>query len=170
MVKTPGFSGAPAPSVRQIEHAGAGQALPAAQVVVEEQAERAASRPAAGPLMRQHEAQRPHDVRRDAPQHLALGQRLAHQPEIVVLEVAQAAVDQLGGARRGAAGEVAHLAQEHGQAAAGSVAGDAAAVDAATDDGQVEDLLSRTCSSPMRGLFPTIGRRAANGQFYFACN
>ena len=73
VAKTPGFSGAPALSVGEIEHAGAGQALPAAQVIVEE--EPGAQHPG-GPqarLIRQHEAQGPHDVRRDCPQHLALG-------------------------------------------------------------------------------------------------
>ena len=72
-------------------------------------------------------------------QHLALGQRLAHQAELVVLEIAQAAMDQLGRGRGRAAGKIALLAQEHRQAAAGGIAGDAAAVDAAADDGDVVD-------------------------------
>ena len=67
-------------------------------------------------------------------QHLALEQRLAHQPELVIFEIAQAAMDQLGGGRRGAAGEVVLLAQADRQAAPGRVARDAAAVDAAADD------------------------------------
>ena len=71
------------------------------------------------------------------PQHLALAQRLAHQAEIVVFEIAQAAVDQPGRARRGAAREIAHLAQIDRKAAAGGVARDAAAIDAAADDGEV---------------------------------
>ena len=70
-------------------------------------------------------------------QHLALGQRLAHQPERAVLEIAQAAVDQLGRGRRGAGGEVVLLEQQHAQAAAGGVARDAGAVDAAADDGEI---------------------------------
>jgi hypothetical protein len=66
-----------------------------------------------------------------AEQQLALGQRLAHQAELVVLQVAQAAVDQLGGRRRGVARQVVLLAQQHGQATAGQVARDAGTVDAA---------------------------------------
>jgi hypothetical protein len=50
-------------------------------------------------LVRQHELQRRDDMRRGAQQHFALGQRLGHQPEFVVLEIAQAAVDQLGAPR-----------------------------------------------------------------------
>jgi hypothetical protein len=53
---------------------------------------------------------------------LALLQRLAHQAELVELEVAQAAVDQLGAGRRGVRREVVLLAQQHAQAAAGRVA------------------------------------------------
>ncbi len=77
-------------------------------------------------------------MRRHAQQHLALIQRLAHQPEGAVLEIAQAAMDQLGGGRGGAGGEIVHLDQQHAQAAAGGVAGEAGAVDAAADDGEVE--------------------------------
>jgi ABC-type Fe3+/spermidine/putrescine transport system ATPase subunit len=43
--------------------------------------------------------QRPHDVRRGAQQRFALLQRFAHQAELAVFEVAQAAVDQLGAGR-----------------------------------------------------------------------
>ena len=87
---------------------------------------------------RQHEAHRPDEVRRHAQQHLALVERLAHQAERAVLEIAQAAVDQLGRGRRGAGGEVVLLDQQHAQAAAGGVARDPGAVDAAADDGEVE--------------------------------
>ena len=86
---------------------------------------------------RQHEAHRPDEVRRHPQQHLALGQRLAHQPERAVLEIAQAAVDELGRGRRGARAEVVLLQQQHAQAPAGGVARDAGAVDAAADDGEI---------------------------------
>src|SRR3546814_18942996 len=49
--------------------------------------------------VRQDETQRPDDMRRDAPQHLALLQRLAHQAEFIMLEVTQPAMDQLGRGR-----------------------------------------------------------------------
>ena len=70
-------------------------------------------------------------------QPLALGQRLAHQQERAVLEIAQPAVDELGGGRRGAGRQVVLLEQQHAQAAAGGVARDAGPVDAAADDGEV---------------------------------
>ena len=91
-------------------------------------------------MVRQHEAQRPDDVRRRSQQHLALGQRFAHQAEGVVLEIAQPAMDQLGRGRRRAAGQIALLHQQHRQSPSGRVAGNAAAVHAAADDGEVEHL------------------------------
>ncbi len=78
-----------------------GQALAAAEVVVDDEAE--LQEPGGPEPLRvgQHEAQRPDDVRGDAPQHLALHQRLAHEAELAVFEEAQPAVDQLGGGRGG---------------------------------------------------------------------
>ena len=76
-------------------------------------------------------------MRRHAQQHLALVQRLAHQPEGAVLEIAQAAVDQLGGGRGGAGGEIVLLDQQHAQAAAGGIPGQSGSVDAAADNGEV---------------------------------
>ena len=70
-------------------------------------------------------------------QHLALDERLAHQPELEVLEVAQAAVDELGAVRGGRAAEIAHLGEQHREPAAGGVRGDADAVDAAADNDEI---------------------------------
>ena len=55
-----------------------------------------------------------------------------------MLEIAQAAVDQLGRGRGGAGGKIVLLDQQHAQAAAGGVAGNPRSVDAAADDGEVE--------------------------------
>ena len=77
-------------------------------------------------------------MRRHAQQHFALGQRLAHQAESAVLEIAQAAMDQLGGGRGRAGAKIVLLDKQYAQAAAGGVAGDAGSVDAAADDGEVE--------------------------------
>ena len=71
-------------------------------------------------------------------QHLALDQRLAHQAELVVFEIAQAAMDQLGAGRRGGAGEVGLLGEQHLEAAARGIAGDAGTIDAAADDKQID--------------------------------
>ena len=124
----------------QVHGLAAGQHLALGQVVVEEQA--GADHPGRAQevglgVVRHHEAQRPHDVRRGLDQHLALGQRLAHQRELVVLQVAQPAVDELGGRRGGVLGQVVLLAQHHLGTAARQVACDAGAIDAAADDEHV---------------------------------
>ena len=75
--------------------------------------------------MRHHEAQRRDEMRRGAQQHLAFLQPFAHEAELVLLEIAQAAVDQLGAGGGGVGGKIVLLAQQHGQATAGGVAGDA---------------------------------------------
>ena len=130
------------------------QAAAAADMVVEKQAcTQHPGRPQAGPV-RQHETQRPDDVRRRRPQRLALFERVAHQPEGVVFEIAQAAVDQLGRGGGGRRGEVAFLDQQRLQPAPGGVAGDADAIDAAADHRDVERL--------RHGDRPTDMRRAAS--------
>ena len=126
---------------REIEHARARQPLPAAQVVVHEQPDAQHPRRPQPLLVGQHEAHRSHDVRRYFPQHLALDERLTHQPEIEVLEVTQTTVDELGRARGGTGGEIAHLAQEYRKAAAGGIACQPAAIYSATNDCQVVDVL-----------------------------
>src|SRR5205085_2883047 len=77
-------------------------------------------------------------VRGEAQHHLALLERLAHQAELVLFEVAQAPVDELGAPRAGGAGEVRLLHQCHRQAPPRGVTGDAGAVDAAADDEEVD--------------------------------
>ena len=89
------------------------------------------------------ERQRAHQVRRQGGQQLALEQRLADQPEVEVLQVAQPAVDELARARGGAARVVALLDQRDGVAAAGGVQRDAGAGDPAADDEHVERLVGQ---------------------------
>ena len=107
-------------------------------MVVEEQAE--ADQPGRSQrcLMRQHEGQRPDDVRGVAKQHLALDQRLADQAELVIFEIAQPAMDQLGAGRGGGAREIVLLDQQDAEAAARGIAGDPGTVDAAADDQQID--------------------------------
>jgi hypothetical protein len=107
--------------------------------------------------MRQHEAQRLDDVRRDPPQHLALAQGLAHQTDIEMFEIAQATMDEPGRARRGAAREITHLAEMNRKTAAGGVARDPATIDAAADDGKVIGRRHPTSSS--RHLAPSLWNR-----------
>ena len=70
---------------------------------------------------RHDQRQRLGQVGRQIDVDLALEERLTNQAEIEVLQVAQAAVDQLGRARAGAAGVVAPLDQRDGVPARGGV-------------------------------------------------
>jgi len=115
-------------------------ALAAAQVVVEEQPEPHHPGRTQARAMGQHEPQRPDYVRRRAQQHLAFNQGLADQAEFVVLEVAQAAMDQLRGGRRGGVTEVGGFAEQHAETPPGGIARDSRAIDAATDDQKINDL------------------------------
>ena len=85
----------------------------------------------------QHEATALDEVRRDREQALALRQRLAHEAQVEIFEVAQAAMHQLAGGGRRVVREAVLLDEQHGEAAAGRVARDAGAVDSAADDEQV---------------------------------
>ena len=76
---------------------------------------------------RDDQPQRLDQVRREVDVDLALQQRLADEPEIEVLQVAQTAVDELGRARRRAAGEVVALHQRDAVPARGGVERDARA-------------------------------------------
>ena len=122
----------------EIDRPRAWQKLPPAEQIVDEQAEPEHQRRAVGGVQRQHETQRPHQMRRHPQQHLALVQRLAHQPELAVLEIPQTAVDQLRGGRRSARREIVLFAQQDLQSAPGRIAGNAGAVDAAADDREIE--------------------------------
>ena len=75
----------------------------------------------------------------DAQQDLALGERFGDQAKLELLEVAQPAVDQLRGGGRRRARKVSALYEQRRQATAGSIARDAGAVDAATDDEKIVD-------------------------------
>ena len=61
------------------------------------------------------------EVRRVAAQPLALGERLVDEADVALLQVAQAAVDQLRGLRRRARGEVVALDERGAQPAGGGV-------------------------------------------------
>ena len=79
-------------------------------------------------------------VRREPEDHLALERALAHQPHVAQRQVAQAAVDQLGGAARGAGREVLGLEQDDRQPAQRRLAREPRAGDPAADDREVEAL------------------------------
>ena len=97
-------------------------------------------------------------VRADLGEHqLAFPQRLADQPELEHLQVAQAAVEQLGRPGRGAGGQVSRLDQGHGQPAGDRVERGAGADDAAADDHHVERLPAQ----PLETGGPLCRSRAA---------
>jgi hypothetical protein len=143
-----------APLAGKIDTLGGGQRGAAAEMVVEEETE--ADHPGRAPrrLIRHDEAERAHQMRRDAQKDLALGERFAHEAELVMLEITQPAMDELGGGRGRAAGEIVALGERDGEAAAGGVARDPGAVDAAADDEKI-DLVAPQCFE--RGC----GRRSA---------
>ena len=84
---------------REIEPVRASKAPPAAQTVVQEQACSNHPRRAQRRIVRQDEPQWVDQMRRVLEQHFALGECLADQPELVMLEIAQAAVDHLAACR-----------------------------------------------------------------------
>ncbi len=90
--------------------------------------------------MREDEAHWTDDVRRSGEEQVALSERLAQRTEGEAPETTEAAMDQLGRGRGGRAAEVALLAEEHGKTAASRIAGDAAAVYAPADNGEIVDL------------------------------
>ena len=91
---------------------------------------------------RDEERQHPHEVRRVAQRALALVERVVDEPDLLLLQVAQPAVDELRRLRRRPAREVVPLDERGAQAPGGGVEGDAAAGDPAADDEDVE-LLGR---------------------------
>ena len=122
----------------QIDAPAARQVLAAAEMIVEEQSEPDEPGRALLGRVRQHEAHRPNDMRCGSQQNFALDQRFAHQAELVIFEIAQAAMDQFAGTRRRALGQIVLLAQDDRETAARSVPGDAGAVDAAANDEQID--------------------------------
>ena len=90
-------------------------------------------------MVRQHESQGTDDMGRDLPEDFALDQRLADQAELVIFEIAQAAMHELGRPGRCPARQIIHFTKENRISAPGRVARDAAAVDAAADDREVKN-------------------------------
>src|SRR6202023_2439623 len=95
-------------------------------------------------MVRQHEAKRPDNVWCDLPKDFALDQRLADQPELVIFEVAQAAMHELGRPGRRPARQIIHFTEENGISTARRIARDAAAIDTPSDDREVENPIQRT--------------------------
>ena len=106
------------------------------------------------------EGQRPDEVRREPDHELALEQRLAHEAQVEVLQVAQAAVDELARAARGAGGVVGLLDERDRVAARGRVERDAGAGDPAAHDDHVEALGAQRGDGVGAGDHPGILAKA----------
>ena len=84
------------------------------------------------------------EVGGQAQEALPFGQRLVDQAELLLLEVAEPAVDELRRPRRRTGGEVAPLDERRPQAPPGGVEGHPGAGDAAPDDEHVEGLRAQS--------------------------
>ena len=77
------------------------------------------------------------DTRRHAEQG-ALVRALEDQAQLGLLEVPEAAMDELGAFRRGSRGEIGFIDEAGAQAAQRGIAGDSSAGDSASEDQQIE--------------------------------
>ena len=94
------------------------------------------------------ERQHAHEVWRVLERALAFVERLVDQPELALLQVAEAAVHQLRALGAGAGREVVALDQRGAQTPAGGVERDPGAGDASTDDQDVEAFLTESLQRP----------------------
>ncbi len=122
-----------------VECARRRQLLTTTQMIVQKQAKaQKPGRTHAALMKRQYKAHWMDEMRRIGPQHFALHQRFAHQTELVMLQIAQTTMNELGGARRGATCQIVHLGKTNREATPHGVSCNAASVDAATDYENVE--------------------------------
>ena len=97
----------------QVERLGRGDAPTLPEVVIKEQTGPKQQTGAAACHLRQDEALRPDNVAGVGQKHFALLQRLANETEFEVLEITQAAVDELRARGRGGAAEIGLLDEQH---------------------------------------------------------
>src|SRR5712671_6106967 len=95
-------------------------------------------------MVRQNETKRADDVGCDLPEDFALDQGLADQTKLVIFEIAQSAMHELGRPGRRPARQIIHFTQENRVTPARRIARDAAAIDAAPNDGEVENPFQTT--------------------------
>src|SRR5437764_15038945 len=95
-------------------------------------------------MVRQNETKRADDVGSDLPEDFALDQGLADQPKLVIFEIAQAAMHELGRPGRRPTSQVVHFAEENRVTPARRIPCDAAAIDAAPNNSQVENPIRQS--------------------------
>ena len=147
-VDDPVAGGAPVRLAVPVEVRAAAPAAPGAQALarhhrihVQSHAEHAVG--ALAPERRHHQLERAHQVGSQRDVDRALQQRLAHQAQVELLQVAQPAVHQLGRAAGGAGREVGLLHQRHAVATRGGVQRHPGAGDPAADHQHVELVLGQ---------------------------
>ncbi len=118
---------------------------------------------------RHDQRQRMHEVRRERDHQLALQQRLAHERQIEVLQVAQPAVHQLAGAAGGPGGVVGALDQRHAVTARGGVERHPGAGDAPADDHEIELVLGEGREGLGACDHASQSARAAGARLSSAC-
>src|ERR1700739_853638 len=94
-------------------------------------------------MVRTHESKRANDGRGDLPEDFALDQRLADQPELVIFQIAQAAMHEFRRPRRRPARQIIHLTKKNGISAPTRIPRDAPAVYTAPNDCEVEIPIQR---------------------------
>ena len=130
--------------------------MPAADVIVQKQSQPEQPGRAQAGMVRQNETQGPDNVGCDLPENFALDQRLADQTKLVIFEIAQAAMHQLGRPGRRPARQIVHFTKENGIAAPGRVARDAAAIDTAANDREVKNPVQLTLPPGARPFISAI--------------
>src|SRR5215510_7453920 len=113
-------------------------------MVVEEQAEAQQPGRTKSGVVRQNETQGADDVGRDLTEDFALDQGLADQAKLVVFEIAQAAMHELGRPGRRPARQVVHFTEKNRVSPARRIARDAATIHSASNNGEVVDPIQRT--------------------------
>ena len=92
-------------------------------------------------MVRQDQTKWQDDVRRGVHEHLALGQGLANQSDFKTLQIAKTTMNQFSRCRGSGAAQITLFTEKHRKPAPRSVAGNAAAIDAPTNNGKIVNQL-----------------------------
>ena len=96
-------------------------------------------------------------------QHAAFAQRLAHQGELPVLQVAEPAMNQFGAGTGGMRGQVVLLAQAHRPAAPGRIAGNGHSVDPTAHDQDIQHVIHRLPLALVNSIDAAAARENESG-------
>lgn len=98
--------------------------------------------------LRKDEAHRMNDVGRFREQHFSFGERFTNEPELKMLEVSEAAVDEFGACRRCGPREVVRFSEEDREPAHCRIGRDPGAVDAPADYQEIVNLVRHASMPP----------------------